>query len=91
MSRVRLSEKAETDLIEIWTYIAQDSPDAADQFICDVILVEPLEKIWRVRVGPPVDEHPARRIPAPDQVASRRQRLKRKKFGLGWVSWNSSK
>lgn len=33
MSRVRLSEEAETDLIEIWAYIAQDSPDAADQFV----------------------------------------------------------
>lgn len=31
--RVRRSDLAEADLIEIWHFIAQDSPDAADRFL----------------------------------------------------------
>ena len=33
MSRVRLAEEIEADLVEIWVFIAQDSVEAADQFI----------------------------------------------------------
>ena len=33
MSRVRIAEEAEADLIEIWAFIAQDSTKAADQFL----------------------------------------------------------
>ncbi len=33
MSRVRIAEEAEADLVEIWTFIAQDSIEAADQFL----------------------------------------------------------
>ncbi len=33
MSQYRISEAARSDLDEIWLYIAQDSPDAADKFI----------------------------------------------------------
>jgi len=28
-----LSDQAETDLVDIWVYIAEDSPDVADAFI----------------------------------------------------------
>ena len=33
MSRVRIAEEAEADLVEIWAFIAQDSIEAADQFL----------------------------------------------------------
>ena len=33
MNRYRVSDAARSDLDEIWFYIAQDNPDAADKFI----------------------------------------------------------
>lgn len=33
MAHIRHTLKAEEDLIEIWCYIAQDNPDAADSFL----------------------------------------------------------
>ena len=33
MSRVAFTEYAEADLTEIWLYIAEDNPEAADRFI----------------------------------------------------------
>lgn len=33
MGRVRVSPEAEQDLLEIWLYIAADSPENADHFI----------------------------------------------------------
>jgi toxin ParE1/3/4 len=33
MSVFKLTAQAEEDLIEIWTYIAQDNPDAADRLL----------------------------------------------------------
>ena len=33
MSRVEFHDLAENDLAEIWFYIAQDNPEAADRFI----------------------------------------------------------
>ena len=33
MNQYRVSEAARSDLDEIWFYIAQDNPDAADKFI----------------------------------------------------------
>ena len=33
MNQYRVSEAAKSDLDEIWFYIAQDNPDAADKFI----------------------------------------------------------
>ncbi len=33
MSQVKLAEEAEADLVEIWVFIAQDSVEAADQFL----------------------------------------------------------
>jgi antitoxin ParD1/3/4/toxin ParE1/3/4 len=32
MSRYLLTRSAEADLLEIWTFVADDSPDAADRF-----------------------------------------------------------
>ena len=32
MAKARLSRLAEQDLLDIWTYIAKDNPDAADRF-----------------------------------------------------------
>ena len=32
MTKARLSRLAEQDLLDIWTYIAKDNPDAADRF-----------------------------------------------------------
>ena len=45
--RARLSHPARTDLIEIWTYVAEGSPEAADRLIdrirgrCDVLARTP--------------------------------------------------
>ncbi len=36
MKEARLSEQAEKDLTDIWLYIAQDSPRAADRFVLRV-------------------------------------------------------
>lgn len=33
MSRVVVSELAETDLIDLWTFVARDNPSAADRLI----------------------------------------------------------
>jgi plasmid stabilization system protein ParE len=33
MARIVRSELARTDLRDIWLYIAQDDPDAADRFL----------------------------------------------------------
>jgi len=37
MNQYRVSDAARSDLDEIWFYIAQDDPDAADQFIQAVV------------------------------------------------------
>jgi toxin ParE1/3/4 len=37
MSQYRVSEAASTDLQEIWLFIAQDNPDAADRFIQTIV------------------------------------------------------
>lgn len=34
--RVEITRSAEEDLEEVWTYIAQDSPQAANQFVLDL-------------------------------------------------------
>ena len=33
MARAQLSRLAEQDLLDIWSYIARDNPDAADRFV----------------------------------------------------------
>ena len=33
MNQIRVSDEARSDLDEIWLYIAQDNPDAADKYI----------------------------------------------------------
>ena len=33
MAKARLSRLAEQDLLDLWTYIAQDNPEAADRFV----------------------------------------------------------
>jgi toxin ParE1/3/4 len=37
MSQYRVSDAASSDLEEIWLFIAQDDPDAADRFIRTVV------------------------------------------------------
>ena len=37
MKQFRVSPAARTDLDEIWFYIAQDNPDAADKFIYAIV------------------------------------------------------
>jgi toxin ParE1/3/4 len=37
MSQIRVSDKATADLDEIWLYIAQDNPDAADKYIRAIV------------------------------------------------------
>lgn len=37
MNRYRLSNEARSDLDEIWFYIAQDNPVAADKFILAIV------------------------------------------------------
>jgi plasmid stabilization system protein ParE len=37
MSRVQISIPARSDLDEIWFYIAEDNPDAADKFIRSLV------------------------------------------------------
>ena len=47
MPRVLRSDLAEGDLVEIWLFIAQDSPDAADRFLdllaqkCEILAKSP--------------------------------------------------
>ena len=36
MSRILRTTKAEEDLLEIWSYIADDNPDAADKLLDDI-------------------------------------------------------
>ena len=53
MAKAQLSGLAEEDLLEIWSYIARDNPDAADRFIdlltekCELLAESP--KIGRRR------------------------------------------
>ncbi len=42
MNRYRVSDTARSDLDEIWFYIAQDNPDAADRFIRALVSRFPL-------------------------------------------------
>ena len=37
MNQYRVSDAASADLEEIWLYIAQDDPDAADRFIRTIV------------------------------------------------------
>ena len=37
MNQYRVSDEARADLDEIWLYIAQDDPDAADKFIRAIV------------------------------------------------------
>jgi len=37
MKRIRVSDKATADLNEIWLYIAQDNPEAADKYIQAIV------------------------------------------------------
>ncbi|HYV29151.1 MAG TPA: type II toxin-antitoxin system RelE/ParE family toxin [Candidatus Eisenbacteria bacterium] len=37
MNQYRVSDAARSDLDEIWLYIAQDNPDAADKFIRTIV------------------------------------------------------
>jgi toxin ParE1/3/4 len=37
MNRYRVSDQARSDLDDIWFYIAQDNPEAADKFILKII------------------------------------------------------
>lgn len=37
MNQIRVSDEAKADLDEIWLYIAQDNPDAADKYIRAVV------------------------------------------------------
>lgn len=37
MNQFRISDAARADLDEIWLYIAQDNPDAADKFIRAIV------------------------------------------------------
>jgi len=42
MNQLRVAEAARSDLDEIWFYIAQDNPDAADQFTRTLVSRFPL-------------------------------------------------
>jgi toxin ParE1/3/4 len=37
MNQIRVSDKATADLDEIWLYITQDNPDAADKYIRAIV------------------------------------------------------
>lgn len=37
MNQIRVSDEAKADLDEIWLYIAQDNPDAADKYIRAIV------------------------------------------------------
>jgi toxin ParE1/3/4 len=39
MGRLRISPEAEHDLLEIWLYIAEDSPENADRFLDRLVAV----------------------------------------------------
>jgi len=48
MSGMRLSARAEMDLLEIWEFIAQDNPAAADH------LMDEVERIWKKLADAPL-------------------------------------
>lgn len=58
MAKIERSEQAELDLIDIWTYIAKDSPTAADNLIdhiesvCQLLAKSPLLGRARSELGP---------------------------------------
>lgn len=57
MSRVRRHPRAVEDLLELWTYIAQDDPDAADRMLdriaakLDLVAQRPLMGRARPELG----------------------------------------
>jgi plasmid stabilization system protein ParE len=42
MSSYRFTPQAASDLLDIWSFIAQDNPDAADRRACDILAEAPL-------------------------------------------------
>jgi toxin ParE1/3/4 len=67
LTRVQRSDLAEGDLIEIWLFIAKDSPDAADRFLdlltekCEFLAESPEMGRRRNELGPALRSFPVGR------------------------------
>lgn len=77
MAKARLSRLAEQDLLEIWSYIARDNPDAADRFIdlltekCELLAESPEIGRRREELSPRLRSFPVGRYVIFYQIAER--------------------
>jgi toxin ParE1/3/4 len=55
MKRVTFTETAQSDLEEIWWYIAQDNPDRADNFVDELVDVCRVSLAPMPAIGKPCD------------------------------------
>ncbi len=93
MATVRLTEQAESDLLDVWHYIAQDSTEAADAWIetilrrCDHTAAAPLSGTTRGELAPglrsiPVGNYVVLYQPTPTGIAVIRVVNGARDFGL---------
>jgi toxin ParE1/3/4 len=77
LAKARLSRLAEQDLLEIWSYIARDNPDAADRFInlltekCQLLAESPEIGRRREELSPRLRSFPVGRYVIFYQIAER--------------------
>jgi toxin ParE1/3/4 len=77
LAKARLSRLAEQDLLEIWSYIARDNPDAADRYIdlltekCELLAESPKLGRYRVELSPRLRSFPVGRYVIFYQIAER--------------------
>ena len=77
MAKARLSRLAEQDLLEIWSYIARDNPDAADRFIdlltekCELLAESPQIGRRREELSPRLRSFPVGRYVIFYRIAER--------------------
>ena len=77
MAKAQLSGLAEEDLLEIWSYIARDNPDAADRFIdlltekCELLAESPKIGRRREELAPRLYSFPVGRYVIFYQLAER--------------------
>jgi len=77
LAKARLSRLAEQDLLEIWSYIARDNPDAADRFIdlltekCELLAESPQIGRRREELSPRLRSFPVGRYVIFYRIAER--------------------
>jgi len=77
LAKAHLSRLAEQDLLEIWSYIARDNPDAADRFIdlltekCELLAESPEIGRRREELSPRLRSFPVGRYVIFYRIAER--------------------